>query len=181
VQYSPQKSEMSAKIDLTGLKFGRLEVLGDVGEHSRKHEIVWMCLCDCGNIAGVRTSHLKKGHTKSCGCLHRKHGYKTRRNPSRLWATWDGMKTRCSNPNTRDFQYWGGKGVSVCSEWKHDFVKFKNWAIHNDYKPGLAIDRINSEGNYCPENCRFVTRVENSRKAGERKGYLHRKALVREI
>jgi hypothetical protein len=74
------------------------------------------------------------------------------------------MKSRCSNPNVPVFKYYGGKGVSVCSEWKNNYLAFKDWALSHGYQPGLSIDRINNDSNYNPGNCQFITRSENSGK-----------------
>jgi TusA-related sulfurtransferase len=68
------------------------------------------------------------------------------------------MKSRCNNPNTCNFKYYGGRGIAVCEEWQHDYGAFRAWSLANGYQEGLSIDRIDVNGNYCPENCRWVTK-----------------------
>ena len=118
---------------------------------------------------------LKRGHTKSCGCirlesmkaygeLNKEHGL--RRN--RLYGTWSRMKDRCYNSNNEDFKNYGGRGITVCDDWLHAPKAFYDWAMTNGYKQGLSIDRINVNGNYSPENCRWADakmQVRNRRTA----------------
>lgn len=78
----------------------------------------------------------------------------------KLYACWCHMKSRCYNPNNKDYQYYGAKGIKICDEWKNSYDKFKEWSIHNGYELGLEIDRINGNKDYCPENCRWATRKE---------------------
>lgn len=83
----------------------------------------------------------------------------------RLAGVYNSMKARCSNPKTIGYKYYGGKGICVCDEWKNDIQKFFKWALSNGYKIGLTIDHIDSNKNYCPENCQWLTRAENTHKA----------------
>lgn len=89
-----------------------------------------------------------------------KHGMKG----TRIYDTWLGMKARCNNPKSKDYKYYGGKGIAVCKEWRDDFIVFYNWAMSNGYKEGLTLDRINHDGNYEPANCQWITRSENAKK-----------------
>lgn len=89
--------------------------------------------------------------------------YKHGRRHTRLFRIWSNIKTRCSNKNTTYYQRYGGRGIIVCDEWKNDFKAFYDWAMANGYADGLTIDRINNDGNYCPENCRWVTMSKQSR------------------
>lgn len=155
---------MSKTIDLTGHKFERLTVIRRTENMGGR--VAWLCKCKCGEEVIVRGESLKSGNTKSCGCLHREKtkklnaSHRLRYHP--LYKVWLGIKTRCFNPNCINYCNYGGRGISVCSEWKEDFKNFYDWCIENGYKEGLEIDRRDNDGDYCPENCRIVTRQQNS-------------------
>ena len=87
---------------------------------------------------------------------HLKHGDSKRGQRKRLYRIWANMKSRCENKNKPDYKFYGAKGISVCSEWK-EYISFKEWALQNGYAEHLTLDRINSQGNYCPKNCRWIT------------------------
>lgn len=89
--------------------------------------------------------------------IRKKHGLRK----TRLYNTWANMKQRCNNPNNKSYEYYGGRGIIICKEWC-DFINFYNWAINNGYADNLSIDRIDVNGNYCPENCRFVDSTTQS-------------------
>lgn len=158
---------MSAFKDLSGNKYGRLTVIershGD-GKHT-----YWKCHCECGNQIIVCGDSLKRGATRSCGCLNSEMSRKKLKthgkSAERVYKIWLQMKYRCSNKNATGFKYWGGKGIKVCEEWQNSFEKFYCWAILNGYRDDLTIDRINSNGNYEPTNCQWLTKGDNSRKA----------------
>lgn len=154
---------MSAKaIDLTGQRFGRLVVIDRAVELPG---VWWNCQCDCGKQTKVRSSQLRYGFTKSCGCLrdelrveHNKpvHGETN----TRLYDIWRGMKKRCYVKSSAGYKYYGGRGIKVCDEWIADYKAFSDLAKSNGYTDGLTLDRIDSNGNYEPSNCRWATYIE---------------------
>jgi len=152
--------------DLTGLKFGRLTGIRRCGGDPKHGDALWLCKCDCGKDKVARSYDLRKGKTSHCGCLlgknlsagSLKHGCK----PKRLHEMWVNMKTRCYNENYELYHRYGGRGITVCQEWLHDFAAFRAWALTNGYSDDLGLDRTNNNDNYSPNNCRFATPTEQS-------------------
>lgn len=175
------------KLNLLGQKFGRLTVIENLeSENGRSYSL---CLCDCGKTKPfkVMNKYLRNHHVVSCGCVKSERisglGKKTgkehitkahevawennkthQKSKTRLYRIWQQMKQRCSNPNCDAYKYYGHKGVSLCEEWNNNFISFYEWSIQHGYKNNLTIDRIDSNKNYCPENCRWLTQADNTRR-----------------
>lgn len=147
-------------IDLTGKRFGRLTVLGRSQEPSEK--VKWICKCDCGTVKSINGNSLRNGNTRSCGCFKTENAkllYSGLRQKNKaLYGIWWAMRQRCNNKNSKSYHNYGGRGITVCSEWNASFDNFYYWSYDNGYEDGLQIDRINNDGNYSPDNCRWVDR-----------------------
>ena len=157
-----------------GQKFNRLTIIKL--DHKKKYiypngRIIfreyYLCKCDCGNKKIAYKWDIKSGHTKSCGCwkdeirkiVHTKHGQER----TRLYKIWQGIKKRCYRKTFQKYNLYGGRGITVCDEWKNNFIPFFNWAMSNGYKDNLTIDRIDVNGNYEPSNCRWCTQKQQMR------------------
>ena len=169
---SRKKAKKNFK-DLTKEKFGRLTVIkeGEMIKNGKGRCRTWLCECECGREKIVRESQLKSGRSRSCGCLARdlasaraKHGMSKKPDGVTLtpeYQAWRGMKTRCLNKNHKKYYLWGGRGITICDEWKDDFAAFYKH-VGPRPSPDMSIDRIDNNGNYEPGNVRWATKAQQS-------------------
>ena len=166
---------MGRIIDITGQRFGKLTVVKLVGTDKRG-ATKWLCKCDCGNeIVAYKTNLMKPNHTTSCGCHKREIGKKIKTthnfSKTRIYKIWAGIKNRCYDFNSNVYYLYGKRGITVCKEWLNDFMAFYNWSMQNGYNDNLTIDRIDSNGNYEPNNCRWATAKEQSNNTSKNRVY----------
>lgn len=144
---------------LIGETYGKLTVIEEAKDSpKRKYQRCWLCKCDCGNYTIVTTCDLHSGNTQSCGCQKNKpkHGMAG----TRIYRIYQCMKQRCKNPKNTNYKSYGGRGITVCVEWDKSFESFYNWALSNGYSDNKELDRINVNGNYSPDNCRWISHLE---------------------
>lgn len=167
---------MGKPLDLTGQVFGKLTAirLGEPGVNTYGKPIrKWICKCDCGNETIVVASKLTGNHTSSCGCLQkeicgdmfRTHGLRK----TSEYESWASMKDRCLNKNNKKFHLWGGRGITICDRWLNSFENF--YADMGKKPDGCTLDRIDVNGNYEPENCRWATAKQQSNNLRTTKKY----------
>ena len=152
------------KEDLTGQSFGYVTVVGRGADHTQpsgRVRVMWRCLCHCGKEFLVRDDAVKK--LSSCGCERNKEvalrQTKHSQSRTRLYNIYYSMMGRCTLPRSQRFEMYGGRGISVCEEWSKDFLAFADWAKRTGYDENnhrLSLERIDVDGNYCPENCKWI-------------------------
>lgn len=163
-------------VDITGNKYGKLTVKEMLPKYKQNKSGRWLtyclCDCDCGSSGViVAANKLKARHTQSCGCLQKDRSLKSLLERStthgmsetKLYAIWCAMRSRCNLKTDKNYKHYGGRGISVCSEWNSNFEPFRDWMIENGYvetndrNTRYTIDRIDVDGDYTPENCRIST------------------------
>lgn len=155
--------------DMTGYEFNGCKVLNQ--ESSNKRGLaMWKVQCHCGNEFVTAGNDIRNGKVNSCGCSHKKVAKKMGLNNkthgetySRLYNIWKAMRYRCNNKENKNYEYYGTRGIEVCDEWAKSYDNFKEWAINNGYDSNLTLDRIDTNKNYCPNNCKWSTSTEQNR------------------
>lgn len=151
--------------DEIGKKYNKLTIL--YPDYKKGKHIYMRCKCDCGNEISARLDCIKSGNTQSCGCFGKEQRFKANFKHGmtfkhRLYNIWQNMKARCYNKNKYCYKNYGARGIFVCDEWKNSFENFYNWAMSNGYKKELELDRIDNDGIYSPNNCKWATHQENN-------------------
>ena len=156
---------MPKKVNLLGKTVGDLTVIAfDTERSCSSSKNYWLCRCKCGNIKSVEVSKLTGKLVRSCGCRQYEGNHKTHgKTDTRIYKIWCKMKARCNTPSAPHYEYYGGIGIRVCDEWCNSFESFYKWAMDSGYNDSLSIDRIDPFGNYCPDNCRWATRLQQAR------------------
>jgi hypothetical protein len=164
-------------IDLKGKRFGKLIVL-DKSKKNKRNRWLWECLCDCGSLRIASGDDLRRGHTRSCGCLV---GFKHGGCKTRLYRIFIAMKERCYYKKSINYIRYGAKGITVCDEWVNDFETFRDWALKAGYRDNLTIDRKDNKEGYRPSNCRWVTAMVNNRHRDNIKLSMRDAIFIREL
>ena len=154
-------TEKTVQEKYLGERFGKLIITG-LAFKGKRGRAYLQCECDCGKTAIHSLSQIRKKNAVSCGCARGERLGETAKGKNKsLYIVYNGMKTRCNNKNSSNYKYYGGKGIRLCQEWEKSYLKFYAWAKKAGYKKGLQIDRKDSNKNYEPSNCEWVSRTEN--------------------
>lgn len=180
--FHKEQTSKKNKIDLTGKVFGRLAVIKE-SDNRKGGGLCWECLCSCGETALVRSYSLQTGDTTSCGCFHREQTSKASKTHGktfeRVYKSWTGMRSRCNDPNHNRFRNYGGRGIKVCDSWLNSFEQF--YLDMGDQPSGKhSLDRINTDGDYCKENCRWATSIQQQNNT-TRNHHLKLKGVTRTV
>lgn len=169
--------------NISGNRYGRLIAIEPVYK-DKFNQMIWKCKCDCGKETFTTVNRLASGKTKSCGCLaleirknmHRKHGLCY----TRINSIYRKMKQRCLCKSGKRYKDYGGRGITICNEWMGEdgFLNFYNWSISHGYNDDLTIDRIDVNGNYSPDNCRWATEKQQNNNT-RRNVYLTAKGITK--
>ncbi len=152
---------MGKMIDITGKRFSKL-VVKECAGRDKHGKAIWRCICDCGNENIIVGSDLRRGHTISCGhAKNLKHGMARTKNLHPLYKLWVGMKQRCTNPKATAYKDYGGRGIAVCERWRNSFENFL--ADMEERPEGTSLNRIDNDGGYSPDNCKWATKVEQGK------------------
>jgi hypothetical protein len=152
-------------IDLSGRAFGKLTAIVPVGLN-KSRQYVWWCHCECGGNSIANGSNLLRGNTLACGCVRqvdladrtRKHGM----SKTRMFKIWTGVTKRCTNENCSSYNRYGGRGIEMCDRWKESFENFYG-DMKDGYADNLTLEREDPNGNYCKDNCKWATMIEQAR------------------
>lgn len=178
---------MSKRTDvesLVGARFGMWCIV-DLAKSNNNKTMV-RCVCDCGTYKDVNLQNILRGLSTGCGCRAREENRKKMtthgETSTKLHGVWTTMKNRCNNPNVKSYKDYGGRGIKVCSEWE-SFESFSAWAKANGYEEGLELNRLDNDGDYSPQNCRWDTKVVNMNNTRRTKRYIYngKEYTVREL